>query len=69
MASLQKNEAHNDPKVNIDEYYQVGDTVKAKVIEFNKQNWVLKLSVKRLLNQAKNLKNIWVTLMKQKVQH
>lgn len=47
---IPKNEAHNDPKVNIDEYYQVGDTVKAKVIEFNKQNWVLKLSVKRLLN-------------------
>ncbi|WIF87908.1 S1 RNA-binding domain-containing protein [Acholeplasma laidlawii] len=47
---IAKNEAHNDPKVNIDEYYQVGDTVKAKVIEFNKQNRVLKLSVKRLLN-------------------
>ncbi|MFA7417150.1 MAG: S1 RNA-binding domain-containing protein [Acholeplasma sp.] len=44
------NEAHNDPKVNVEDHYQVGDTVKAKVIEFNKQNWILKLSVKRLLN-------------------
>ena len=48
--TISKNEAHNDPKVNIEDHYQVGDTVKAKVIEFNKQNWILKLSVKRLLN-------------------
>jgi ribosomal protein S1 len=42
-------EAHNNPKVNIEDHYQVGDSVQARVIEFNKQNWVLKLSVKRIL--------------------
>ncbi len=45
------NEAHNDPKVHIEDHYQKGDQVNARVIEFNKDNWVLKLSVKRILNQ------------------
>ena len=44
------NEAHNDPKVNMEDHYSEGDMVKAKIIEFNKQNWILRLSVKRLLN-------------------
>ncbi len=43
-------EAHNDPKVNINDHYQIGDVIKAKVIEFSKENWVLKLSVKKILN-------------------
>src|SRR5690606_13139816 len=45
------NEAHNDPKVHIEDHYQKGDQVNARVIEFSKDNWVLKLSVKRILNQ------------------
>jgi ribosomal protein S1 len=44
-------EAHNDPKVNIADHYQVGDVVEAKVIEFDKEGWNLKLSVKKLLDQ------------------
>ncbi|MBN3490562.1 30S ribosomal protein S1 [Acholeplasma equirhinis] len=44
-------EAHNDPKINIADHYQVGDMVQAKVIEFSKEGWVLKLSVKKLLNK------------------
>ncbi|WP_025724635.1 S1 RNA-binding domain-containing protein [Acholeplasma granularum] len=44
------NEAHNNPKVNIEDHYQKGDEVLARVIEVNKANWVLILSVKRLLN-------------------
>ncbi|VEU82563.1 S1 RNA-binding domain-containing protein [Acholeplasma hippikon] len=46
---IPNNEAHNDPKVNIADHYQVGDVVKAIVTEFNRDNWVLKLSVRRLL--------------------
>lgn len=45
-------EAHNDPKVNISDHYQTGDIVKAKVIEFSKDGWVLKLSVRRLLDAS-----------------
>lgn len=47
---IPNNEAHNDPKVNIADHYQTGDMVKAIVTEFNRDGWVLKLSVKRLLN-------------------
>ena len=40
-------EAHSDSKVNILDYYEVGSKVEATVTDFNRQQWVLKLSIKR----------------------
>ncbi|MFA5692057.1 MAG: S1 RNA-binding domain-containing protein [Acholeplasmataceae bacterium] len=40
-------EAHNDPKVNVLDYYEVGTKVNATVTDFNRNQWILKLSVKR----------------------
>ena len=45
-------ELSNEKIGKIEDYFAVGDEVQAEVIEFSKNEWVLKLSIKRLQNKA-----------------
>jgi small subunit ribosomal protein S1 len=37
--------------VNAEDYFAVGDEVEAVIIEANKEQWILKLSIRRILEK------------------